>query len=133
MSANAIQVGGDHYAKSEFQPWDLIVRHNINFLEGCAIKYVMRWRRKNGLQDLEKARHFLMKIEEEHENGYQPTGTVGPKVLNDFFIINEVTDFREKIAISIFSGQWNHHQLNHAALILGSLIETARDAETQKS
>ena len=29
------------------------------FLEGNAIKYLMRWRRKNGVEDLKKARRYL--------------------------------------------------------------------------
>ena len=30
--------------------------------EGCAIKYLSRWREKGGLQDLKKARHYLDKL-----------------------------------------------------------------------
>ena len=32
---------------------------NLGFCEGNAIKYLVRWKDKNGLQDLEKAKHFL--------------------------------------------------------------------------
>ena len=61
--ANSTQVGGDHY-KGRIEPWDYIVWNEIGFLEGSAIKYVTRARRKNGAEDLEKAKHFLQKLYE---------------------------------------------------------------------
>ena len=133
MSANAVQVGGDHYQKTDCQPWDLIARNSVGFLEGSIMKYLTRWSRKNGRQDLEKCQHFLLKIEELHETGYEPTGEVGPRALTDYFKANGVTDFREKIAISIMANKWTVNQLNHAALLIGSLIESARDGEASES
>jgi hypothetical protein len=41
------------------QPVQYIHRNGLGFCEGSIIKYVSRWRGKNGLQDLKKARHFL--------------------------------------------------------------------------
>jgi hypothetical protein len=61
-SANETQVGGDHYKKQSIEPWDFIVANDIGFLEGNAIKYLTRWKSKNGLQDLEKARHYVDKL-----------------------------------------------------------------------
>ena len=57
--ALAAQVGGDHYKHMAIQPVEYIHRNGIGFCEGCVIKYVSRWRAKGGVQDLEKARHFL--------------------------------------------------------------------------
>ena len=62
MAANDIQHGGDHYKTKAIQPWDFIVSNNIGFLEGNAIKYLCRWRDKGGIQDLEKARHYIDKL-----------------------------------------------------------------------
>lgn len=53
------QVGGDHYKGLAIQPIEYIHANSIPFAEGNVIKYVTRWRTKNGLKDLEKARHFL--------------------------------------------------------------------------
>lgn len=53
------QVGGDHYTKMAIQPVEFIHQNGIPFIEGCVIKYVSRWRNKNGVEDLRKARHFL--------------------------------------------------------------------------
>ena len=59
--ANNRQVGGTHYKKLEYQPWDLIVDVGIPYLHGCAIKYVSRWKDKGGIKDLEKALHYIEK------------------------------------------------------------------------
>ncbi len=132
MSANDVQVGGDHYKTSNLQPWDLISRHSIGFLEGNIVKYMARWRSKNGVQDLKKVQHYIAKIEEIHDTGYEPTGNAGPKLVEDFCTANKITDFREIIVISIFSNKWNANQLNHAALLVDSLIvsESSGQAET---
>ena len=55
----ATQVGGDHYMKMTIQPVEFIHANGIPFIEGNVIKYVARWKQKNGLKDLEKARHYL--------------------------------------------------------------------------
>lgn len=53
------QVGGSHYKDLKIQPIEFIYANNIPFCEANAIKYLCRWRNKNGLQDLEKARHYI--------------------------------------------------------------------------
>jgi hypothetical protein len=68
MSSLNIQVGGNHYKEMPIQPIEYIMKNNIGFMEGNAIKYISRWRSKGGIEDLKKARHYLdMLIEfEEH-------------------------------------------------------------------
>lgn len=61
-SVNNRQEGGNHYKTLAIQPWDYIIQNNLGFLEGNVIKYVTRWKDKEGLQDLQKARHFLDKL-----------------------------------------------------------------------
>jgi len=58
-SALTKQCGGDHYRAMAIQPIEFIHANGIPFAEGSVIKYVSRWRSKNGIADLEKARHFL--------------------------------------------------------------------------
>ena len=54
------QVGGDHYKGLEIQPVDYITGNNLTFLEGNAIKYITRHRRKgNNSEDIKKAIHCL--------------------------------------------------------------------------
>lgn len=60
--ANDRQVGGSHYKEQAIQPWDFITANELPFLEGSVIKYVARHRQKGGVEDLEKAKHFLEKL-----------------------------------------------------------------------
>jgi hypothetical protein len=59
MSALDTQVSGDHYKKMAIQPIEYIHKNGIGFIEGAVIKYVSRWKDKNGVEDLKKARHML--------------------------------------------------------------------------
>lgn len=61
MSENQRQVGGDHYHLSPVQHWDMAWVLKLDYFQGQITKYVCRWRDKNGLEDLEKAKHFLDK------------------------------------------------------------------------
>jgi hypothetical protein len=65
-TANSVQIGGDHYRKGGIQPWDYILANNLGYLEGTAIKYISRWKYKNGVEDLRKAIHFLEKLIEHY-------------------------------------------------------------------
>lgn len=58
-AALTTQVGGNHYKDMAIQPVEYIHKNGIGYFEGCVIKYVSRWRKKNGVEDLKKARHFL--------------------------------------------------------------------------
>ena len=63
--ANATQVGGGHYKKFAIQPWDFFIANNVPYMEATIMKYLCRWREKNGVEDLKKARHFLDKLIED--------------------------------------------------------------------
>lgn len=54
-----VQVDGTHYKSMRIQPVQYIHANNIPYLEGNVIKYVSRWRSKNGIADLEKAKHYI--------------------------------------------------------------------------
>lgn len=64
--ANTSQVGGTHYQKT-IQPWDYIVANNMGYLEGNIVKYITRYKDKNGLEDLMKAHHYLAKLIETYK------------------------------------------------------------------
>lgn len=53
------QVGGSHYKDKAIQPIEYIHANNLGFCAGNVIKYVTRYKDKNGVQDLEKAKHYL--------------------------------------------------------------------------
>ena len=76
MLANDTQIGGDHYKATDEQlarakccglnkapePWDYSYIRGHNNLQTNICKYVDRYHKKNGLQDLEKALHSLQKL-----------------------------------------------------------------------
>ena len=66
-SALDTQVGGEHYKNMRIQPVEYNHRNGIPFIEGCVIKYLSRWRSKNGIEDLKKAQHFLQLLIEMEE------------------------------------------------------------------
>lgn len=65
--ADSTQVGGNHYKKMSIQHWTFCLANNIPYMEGQIIKYVSRWRDKNGIEDLRKAQHYLAKLIEYEE------------------------------------------------------------------
>lgn len=54
-----VQTGGSHYKGMAIQPVEFIHANHIPYLEGNIIKYVCRHENKNGLEDLEKAAHYI--------------------------------------------------------------------------
>lgn len=58
-AADTKQIGGDHYKGYKIQPVEFIHANEIPFLEANVIKYVMRHKDKNGLEDLQKAKHYI--------------------------------------------------------------------------
>lgn len=48
-----------HYQQGGIEPIDFIMANDLDFCEGNVVKYVSRWRRKGGVDDLVKARTYL--------------------------------------------------------------------------
>lgn len=53
------QEGGGHYKNLPIQPVEYCHKNGLGFCESSVIKYVSRWKDKNGIEDLKKARHFI--------------------------------------------------------------------------
>ena len=57
-----------HYNQGGMEVWDVIKAFTSNlsgaeaFYTGNAIKYILRWDKKNGIEDLEKAKVYIDKI-----------------------------------------------------------------------
>lgn len=58
----------NHYNQNGMEVWDVIKAFTSNlsgaeaFYAGNAIKYILRWDKKNGIEDLEKAKVYINKI-----------------------------------------------------------------------
>lgn len=58
-SALDTQTGGNHYKDLAIQPIEYNTKNNLSFSQGNVIKYVTRYKNKNGAEDLRKAIHML--------------------------------------------------------------------------
>ena len=79
--ANSRQVGGSHYrgqgncphCGKELQHWDIAWTFDFDFFQYILTKWIFRWKRKGGIEDLKKARHALDKyIEVISDDGSEP-------------------------------------------------------------
>lgn len=75
MSALNTQIGGSHYKDLPIQPVEFIERNNLGFCAGNVIKYVCRYKNKNGIEDLKKAKHYLELLIEIEENEYNSSSS----------------------------------------------------------
>lgn len=66
-NASSYQVGGEHYRKKRVQPWTameswMTKEEFEGFLRGNVIKYIARYKDKDGLNDVYKAKHYLERL-----------------------------------------------------------------------
>ena len=52
------QIGGSHYKDFFIQPYEFIAKNDLSFFQGNVVKYVCRYKLKNGIQALEKIIHY---------------------------------------------------------------------------
>jgi len=64
MSSLDRQEGGGHYKSFPIQPAEFCERNKLTWCQASIVKYVCRFRLKNGREDLAKARHYLDMLEE---------------------------------------------------------------------
>lgn len=114
---NEIQIGGDHY-KTAYQHWDMIVSLGMrseSFIYQVT-KYISRWRKKNGVRDLQKGKHFaekLLELVDKHGKSFLMFSNLPEAVLrdtivkhvdahlNDYFKANEIGEAESAICVGI--------------------------------
>jgi len=121
------QEGGDHY-QAEYQHWDFVIEAQIGYLAGNATKYISRWRKKNGVQDLLKALSYIDKMiatRETSEWHYRPSRwKIG--ALTDRFIASAGLTEEEGNLIHLLAGPCPLEMLKHARDCLNKLLRAAR-------
>ena len=85
-----------HYNRG-IEMWDYAHSHNLNFFEGNIVKYITRWKDKNGVEDLHKAKQYLDKLIELEEKNIVITLENTTKELFDESMY---MDIQEKISKS---------------------------------
>lgn len=74
------QEGGGHYKNRGIQPLEYIMKNNLSFCEGNVVKYISRYKSKNGIEDLAKVIHYALLASYE-EYGEEGTHELRSKVL----------------------------------------------------
>jgi predicted DNA-binding protein (UPF0278 family) len=128
---NKYQVGGDHY-KTPYEHWDFVLDTGMGYLEGCATKYVSRWRKKAGLADLQKAEHYIVKLMENHalflDRVRQRRPSVYPQV-ERFREANGLSATEAEICFALAS--WvAPHDIDHALVLTRQLIQSCIDPKS---
>lgn len=59
MSALDKQIGGGHYKDLAVQPMEYSMLNKLDACQHTAIKYITRFREKDGIKDLDKAIHCI--------------------------------------------------------------------------
>lgn len=59
----------NHYGGENnlYEAIKIIEAHDLNFIEGNVIKYLLRYKKKNGFEDLEKALWYMTRLVENHK------------------------------------------------------------------
>lgn len=123
MNSNSKQVAGTHYKTDGLQHWDIIAGQNIGYLEGCCTKYLIRWRKKNGLQDLQKAEHFLEKLIEMVESGQikENKARINNRLMEEFYETAKI-HYPESLIVHTVLRWQNVGVLKSALVTLKNLI-----------
>ena len=67
----------------QIQPVEYILRNGLGFCEGNVVKYISRWKMKNGKEDLLKARHYIDILLESIDNlDYPQNETINWNCIN---------------------------------------------------
>lgn len=122
--ANNRQVGGTHYQQQPYQHWDFVNDTKLPYMEAQIVKYVSRWRAKNGVQDLQKAIHFLDKLVEQHANiHFQEYPSHRREKVQAFCAANQLPELESQAvhAVSLWSST---SDLSFARRVLCNLIES---------
>jgi len=129
-NANERSVGGTHYKGPQIEHWDYtIIALNNKYLEGNITKYVARHRKKHGLQDLQKAKHYLQKLRESvHVVPVVPGNN--PQIMNAFILRfcdqNQLSPIEEGIMLLMANWSRPDHLATIDAMI-DDLIALATD------
>jgi len=125
------QVGGDHY-KSEYQHWDWAIDVGLGPLEYGATRYICRHWKKDGVEDLKKAKHFLWKLKNKGSRYRNQYMKCRPKYYDNFhterFCKENDIPKKEALLLDILTTWTNRHNLSYANIILDELITSSEMA-----
>lgn len=110
----------DHYKSGKYEVIDIIDEFTKG-LEGTeavctanAIKYILRWKKKNGIQDVKKAIWYLTHLVEHLESeDSEPSAIVIHRMANGLYGIENVPEEKEDSKHNCYNCGMMHHDDNH--------------------
>ena len=106
MKATDVQIGGSHYKDMAMQPIELITALRCSFIQGCIIKYISRYRAKNGVQDIKKCIHYAQLAIQLGDKRRCNDKTLSLNI-NKFIIKNKLTILQRRIITQTMSKLFN--------------------------
>lgn len=136
--ANDLQVGGSHY-KAKYQHWDWAIDTNLGALECASTKYISRWWKKNGKEDIEKARSYVVKIKSAYEeNRYEDANSKISDISSvfkntlKFGLANNMNE--DEITICYALANWsNSSHLEEVLNIMDSMLDNIEKAKNNRN
>lgn len=92
MKATDVQVGGNHYKQFKIQPIEFCMKNGLNACQTNIVKYICRYKDKNGKEDLLKALHYVGLLEQFIKDGIKCRHTQGEILVQEFCNQNQLTD-----------------------------------------
>lgn len=102
------QIGGSHYKDMPFQPIHLISYLNLDFFQGNVVKYVSRYKLKDGVRDLEKAKHYC-RMAMEMKKSSSPTAMTALQVTlasKSFVLSNRLSQLVADVIVYVYGRKW---------------------------
>jgi len=115
MSTGEHQVGGDHYKGSDIDPKDFCIANDMGGCELSIIKYVTRWPKKGGIEDLRKARQFIGYLVKSvaHLSALRiqiPYRGKPAITAHQYVEANKLTGFEAEVVRQIYFWHFNHQE-----------------------
>ena len=95
------ELGGVHYRVLRRQVWDFVVGVGLSYLHGNIVKYLSRWRKKGGLDDLGKAVHYLDKLIESVDSGLVQLFPVRDVLPIDYCEANKIVGWERDVIVGL--------------------------------
>jgi hypothetical protein len=130
--ANTRQVGGAHYGGAQYQHWDWVDDNNLCYLAGVATKYICRWKTKDGRKDLEKALHYVQKLQELRTAHPERLGVVRRCInLERIVSLYNLTN-TETLALFMLTTYTNTSELETVTIMLAAMLEVVNATQPKQ-
>jgi hypothetical protein len=130
VKANDVQIGGRHY-KTKYEHWDLVFDTGMGYFDGQVTRYVTRWRNKDGVEALKKARHFILKMKELGPRSWPARRQFDYGLIRRYVMENELHEFEIVIIETMAHGpSGGDIALDRVLKLLDVLIASAEQDST---